>query len=263
MISIDKAAYMSNLRNKDPMQKLLFAIMTLTICLWANHWLVSVIVIFIIGGMVVFKGGTPLRFYVKLLLVPMTFLAVGVLTILVNISADRNAFIMAVPIANFWIGFSENGIRESAGLVLKALGAVSCLYYLSLTTAITDLLTALGRLKLPKLLIEMMELIYRSIFILLEEAEAIYIAQSCRLGYSSISASFRSLGELGSMLFIRSYKRSNELYTSLESRGYEGQLDMVEEEYESGWRGYIMPVVMSILLLAGSILLKRSGGGVQ
>lgn len=262
MISIDKVVYMSKLRNRDPMQKLLFAMLTLIVCLWADNWLISIAVILIMSGTVVFKGGTPLRFYVRLMFVPMAFLVISALTIAVNISGEHDAFIAAIPIANGWIGFSVRGIQDSARLILKALGAVSCLYYLSLTTPVTGLLAALGRLKLPKLFAELMELIYRSIFILLEEAEAIYNAQSCRLGYSSISASFRSLGELGSMLFIRSYKRSNELYTSLESRGYDGELDTLEEEYEGDWSGYITPIATNMLLVALSILLKGSAGGV-
>jgi cobalt/nickel transport system permease protein len=262
MISIDKVAYTSRLMNRDPVQKLLFAVLTLAVCLWADNGLISILVILIMGGTTVFKGGTPLRFFVKLMFVPMAFLVVSVLTIAINISGDRDAFLAAIPVAKVWIGLSATGIQYAARLVLRALGAVSCLYYLSLTTPMTGLLAALSRLKLPKLFGELMELIYRSIFILLEEAEAIYNAQSCRLGYSGFSASFRSLGELGSMLFIRSYKRSNELYTSLESRGYEGELDMLEEEYEGGWSGYAIPAAVNLLLIALGILLKSSTGGV-
>ncbi len=62
MISIDKYAYSSKLKHTDPLQKVTFALLTLAVCLWADNLIISVAVIFIMGGMTVSRGGTPLRF---------------------------------------------------------------------------------------------------------------------------------------------------------------------------------------------------------
>jgi len=231
------------------------------VCLWSDHGLISAAVIFIMGGITVLKGGTPLRFFIKLLLVPMFFLLIGVFTIAVNASKNPEGLLAAVPVVGTWIGFSHTGLQDALRLFLKALGAVSCLYFLSLSTPMVDLLAALRRLRLPKLLVEIMELVYRFIFVLLETADTIYNAQSCRLGYSSLSTGYRSLGTLASMLFIKSYKRSDELYTALESRGYDGELNVLEETYENHWSGYVLAAAVNVLLILSAMVIKQAVGG--
>lgn len=256
MILIDKYAYKSKLKQTDPLQKVIFAFLTLAVCIWADHELISLAVIFIMGFVTVIRGGTSPRFYCKLLLVPMSFLFIGVFTIAVNVSKQSVGLLSPISVAGIWIGFSHTGLQEAGRLFLKAMGSVSCLYFLSLNTPMVDILAALRSLRFPKLLVELMGLVYRFIFILLETADTIYNAQNCRLGYRNLSTGYRSIGALASMLFIRSYKRSDEIYTALEARGYEGELNVLEEAYEKHWLGYFLITAVNVLLIAAAIVLK-------
>ena len=256
MISIDKYAYQSKLRHIDPIQKVLFALLTLSVCVWANNELISVGVVLIMGCITAFAGGTPLRIFIRLLMVPVWFLLIGAITIAVGFSAEKEAFFAAIPIAGAWIGFSRTGLEEALRLFLKALGAVSCLYFLSLSTPMVAFLAALRRLRVPGLLVELMGLVYRFIFVLLDTANTIHTAQSCRLGYSEISGAYRSLGMMASAVFIRSYKRSEELYTALESRGYEGELNVLEDNYTRHWIGYALGAGINVILVSGVYFLK-------
>lgn len=261
MIHIDRLAYSSKLKKKDPMEKLFFAVLTLGVCLWADWIPVSVAVLLIMGCMTVLRGGIPFRFFVKLLLVPMSFLLIGVLTIAVNVSNNPELFLVSLPLAGTRVGVSSYGLYNAVRLFLKAAGAVACLYYLSLNTPMVALLSALKRLKVPKLLIEMMGLVYRFIFVLLETADTMFASQHSRLGYASLSSGYRSLGVLASTLFIRAYKRSDQLYTALEARGYEGELSVLEEPYEKHWTGYFVPLVVNVILVVTWFLFKQHTGG--
>ena len=115
---------------------------------------------------------------------------------------------------------------------------------------------------MPKLIVELMGLIYRFIFVLLETADTMITAQNSRLGYSSLSAGFRSLGTLVSTLFIRSYKRSDELYTALEARGYDGDLNVLEETFDTHWTGYIPAAAINLVLVTATLLIRRFAGGI-
>ena len=262
MISIDKYAYSSKLKHTDPMQKLVFALLTLAVCIWADRNIISIAVIFIMGSMTVLRGGTSFRFFIKLLLVPMFFLLIGVFTIAVNASEKPELLLAAIPVAGTWIGFSRMGLQDALQLFLKASGAVSCLYFLSLSTPMVDLLTVLRRLRLPKLLIELMGLVYRFIFVLLETADTMITAQDSRLGYSNLSSAYRSLAALASTLFIRAYKRSDDLYTALEARGYDGELNVLEESFETHWTKYIPPVTVNLFLILSALFLKSYTEGI-
>lgn len=261
MIYIDKYAYISKLKYQDPMYKLIFCMLTLGVCLWANSIVVSIMVLLIMGWYTVCKGGIPFILFMKLLALPMSFLIIGVLTIGINVYEKQSVFLFYISAFGTNIGVSQTGIQSAMRLFFKALGAVSCLYYLSLSTPIVDLLQVLGKIRIPKLFIELMGLIYRFIFVLLETVDMMFTAQKSRMGYSNFSSSYRSLAALASTLFIRAYKRSDELYTALEARGYDGELSVLEEPFETPWTEYIPLVAINLFLVLVALFLKRFTGG--
>ena len=67
----------------------------------------------------------------------------------------------AFPVGDWYITGSRDSVRDGALLWAVALSAVSCLYFLSLNTTMTDILEVLRKLHVPALLIELMLLIYR------------------------------------------------------------------------------------------------------
>ncbi len=262
MTNMDKYAYSSKLKQTAPMKKLIFAMLALAVCLWANSVLISVLVLFMMGWCTVCKGGAPVALFIKLMLLPISFLIIGVLTIAINASGNKDIFLFSIAAFGTHIGVTKLGMHQAAHLFFKSMGAVSCLYFLSLSTPLVDLLAVLRRLKVPKLIVELMGLIYRFIFVLLEAAETMHTAQSSRLGYADLTSTYRSLAALVSTLFIRAYQRSNELYTALEARGYDGELSVLEEPWETHWTEYIPPVTVNLALFGIALFLKRYAGGV-
>jgi cobalt/nickel transport system permease protein len=252
---------MSKLKHQDPMYKLVFCMMTLGVCLWANSIIVSIIVILIMGWYTVCKGGIPYAIFMKLMIIPMAFLLIGVLTIGINVSDKQNVFMFYVSAFNINMGVTQLGIQNATHLFFKALGAVSCLYFLSLSTPMVDILQVLGKLKVPKLFIELMGLIYRFIFVLLETVDTMITAQKSRMGYSDISSSYRSLAVLAATLFIRAYKRSDDLYTSLEARGYDGELNVLQESYKIESLQYAAPITVNLILIAMTLIIRCFTGG--
>jgi cobalt/nickel transport system permease protein len=261
MLNIDKYAYSSALKKKDPMEKLTFALTTLGVCLWASSIPISVTILIIMTIATVKKGQIPFKFYLKLMLIPISFLIVGVVTIAFEISVSRESFISELFIFDRYIGLSKTGLVTATVIFFKALGSVACLYYLSLNTPMVALLSALRKMRCPKLIVELMSLIYRFIFVLMETAETMFIAQTSRLGYARLSSGYRSMGMLLSTLFIRAYKKSDELYTSLEARGYEGELNVLEESYERSFRSYLNIAGINVFLIIGTLLIRHYIGG--
>jgi cobalt/nickel transport system permease protein len=213
------------------------------------------------GWYTVLKGGIPFAVFMKLILIPMSFLLIGVATIGINVSENQDVFLFYISVFEINIGVSLTGIKNAACLFFKALSAVSCLYYLSLSTPMVDLLQALGKLKVPKLFIELMGLIYRFVFVLLETVDMMFTAQKSRMGYSGISSGYRSLAALASTLFIRAYKRYDELYTSLESRGYDGELNVLDTHFKIQPLMFTMPIAINLSLVALVLILRHFTGG--
>ncbi|WP_066638324.1 cobalt ECF transporter T component CbiQ [Desulfolucanica intricata] len=257
MLSIDQYAYTNELRSYHPGEKFAFTILTMVICLAASSIATSLAVLLLMSAAVIWRAGIPCRVYVKYMSVPLFFLLVGVATIAVVVSKESYASLFGFTIGGFKVGVTSQSIRAAVSTLSKSLGAVSCLYFLSLTTPMTDVIYIFRKMKVPALFIELMTLIYRFIFVLMETAEKIYTAQSSRLGYSSVKISFCSLGKLASNLFMKSFYRSQLLFQALSARCYTGGLNVVEPQYVFSYTNLLLIVVLELALVA---LTLYSGG---
>ena len=229
MLLIDKLSYQSKLRYVNASEKLVYALLTLVLCVFSRSVKVAVLVFAVNGVLTVGKGGIPLFRYIKLLMIPLAFLAAGTAAVMINVSrTPMDAF--ALPAGEWYITGSCEGIRRGLRLCVTALSAVSSLYFLSLNTVMTDILCACRKLHFPSLLTELMLLIYRFIFVLFETASSITVSQQSRLGNRSFKTRIRSFGKLGSSLFILALKRSGALYDAMESRCYDGSIRVLSRE---------------------------------
>lgn len=231
MILIDKYAYASKLAEVSPKAKILFSMLPLLICICLNSIIVSSITIVIMAFATVKYGKLPLAKYIKFLFIPFGFLIVGTITILINRFGQDHTLLLGINIGNYAYGIDNESVIKSGKLVLKALGAVSCMYFLSLNTPMSDLFEVLSHTRLSPIIVALMELIYRYIFVLLDEVERMNIAKDSRLGNCNFKTALRSTGELISMLFLRAYQRSDRIYAALESRGYNGKFASLDEEF--------------------------------
>ena len=101
---------------------------------------------------------------------------------------------------------------------------------MTLTTPLTELVSVLRKIHMPKLIVELMNMIYRYIFIMLETYTKLKNSAESRLGYCDFRTSCYSFGNIASNLFIVSLKKANAYYNALEARCYDGELRFLEDE---------------------------------
>jgi cobalt/nickel transport system permease protein len=80
-------------------------------------------------------------------------------------------------------------------------------------------------------------------------AGQIHTSQTSRLGYSTFRNQFRSMGQLISSLFIISYKKVNGLFMALESRCYNGKMNVLEKKYKFSPVNIIMIMAIELSLV--------------
>ncbi|KGN03307.1 cobalt ABC transporter permease [Clostridium novyi A str. 4570] len=247
MISIDKLSYISKLRYVNPMEKFLFSMITMFCGIFLNNILVSIIIFLVMSFMTLYKAKIPFISYYKLILIPLVFLIIGIITIAINIGYN-NEFLFSFKIFGLTMGCTKEGIYNAMQILFKSMSSVSCLYFLALTTPIVEILSVLKKLRVPKLFIELMGLIYRLIFVLFETMNTIYISQTGRLGYSTVRKGYKSLGQLVTTLFVRAYKKSQDMYTAMEARCYNGEINVIEKRYKISYKNIGMIISFQIVL---------------
>lgn len=256
---IDKLSYYSKLRYVNATEKFLFSVLTLIACISSRSITIAFLVLTVTGILTVSKGGIPLSRYLKLMTVPIVFLILGTLAIIVNVSkTPLDAF--AFPIGSYYITGSAQGIFRGTQLIFTALASVSCLYFLSLNTPVTDILHVLRKLHVPALILELMLLIYRYIFVIMHLASDITVSQNSRLGNIRLSTARKSFAAMASSVFILSIRRSGELYDALEARCYDGTLRVLSEDYPVRVSEILCIAIFEILLYLAVIVIRLSGG---
>jgi cobalt/nickel transport system permease protein len=127
---------------------------------------------------------------------------------------------------------SQPGLTRFLSILFKSSLSVQVAIVLAVTTHFTDLLWALGSLRIPKLLIAIISFMYRYLFVLADEAFRMQRARQARsaapAGESGAGGSLpwraQVTGWMVGQLFLRSYERSERVYQAMAARGYQGEI---------------------------------------
>lgn len=251
--SIDYYACQSGLRQWNGCYKVCAAIVILILCLLLDNPWVSMVVILTMGVVNLRGNGVSFPVYLGLLKIPIAFLLLGGLGVALSISSHPIEP-MSISMHWFYLYVTRETLMEALQLFLKAMGAVSALYLLALSTPASELTAVLRSIHMPKLLVELMYMIYRFIFILMDVQQGMKNAAISRLGDADFKTSCTTFGQIGGNLLILSLKKANTYYDAMISRGYEGDFPFWEEKKSvKAWQLVILGLYITVLLLIARI----------
>lgn len=251
-VSIDMYAYESGMRDYNAFYKVLFSVGVLIAVIAADSVWVSAATVLYMLFLTVVIGKVHLHDYLHLMLVPVTFILLSGLAIALQTGEMTDA-LWSVRIAKGELGISRSGLILAAKTGAKAFGAVSALYLMTLSTPMGEILTVFRKLHVPDMLIELMHLIYRYIFILLEQNRRQKDAAAARFGYAGFRTSLRTFGMELANLFVLSMKNSGVYYDAMEARGYDGRC-LFWEERKPFTAGQFLPCLVYILTVTAILI---------
>lgn len=230
MILIDKYAYTNKLSDINPQIKVGIGLVFLIISMITHNMIILLAIMVLMSIAIVGIAKIDLKNYLKLLRIPIYFLVIGVITNLINISFESKSLIYSFKVFNFYMGVSSESLETSKYILLRSMSCVTCVYFFVLTTPFNQLLYLLKRLKISDTIIEISMLVYRFIFIFLEEVMDIKKSQELRLGYIDLKTSYKSIGLLGNLLYKRLMKRYEDMSISLDMKLYDGKFHVVGDK---------------------------------
>ena len=166
---------------------------------------------------------------------------------------------IAITVSFIKIFFFHQTMADGILIMSKIIGSTSLLVFLSMTTAVDDLLAACRWFRVPAAWVEICLIAYRYIFVLLEDAITVLDAQRVRLGYTNLPCAFRSIGTLSGAIIIRAYDQRIATYEAMTLRGYNGKPQIPDLEDKVILKDMAM-VVMFTAILASLIILNRIFG---
>ncbi|WKY47440.1 cobalt ECF transporter T component CbiQ [Eubacteriaceae bacterium ES3] len=241
---LDVHAFASHLKSWSPEFKVGLAVVLLLICIILDNPGVSIMILMATGYLTMIKGGLAVREYFSLMTIPLSFILLGTITIGIDFSWQP-IDVYALHLGFFYINTSPEKIIEMLLMMLKVFAAVSALLMMSLTTPSSEIISVMRKAHVPSLIIELMNLIYRYIFILMDVFIKMKNSASSREGYCDYRTSLRTFGGIVGNMLIVSMKKASAYYTAMEARCYDGELLFLEDEKE----------IRGVQLLAAALLI--------
>jgi cobalt/nickel transport system permease protein len=191
-------------------------------------------------------AGVPRAAFLRAGRWPLGFLVVGSLPLCVSVAFDGHGPSLA---------FSREGWEVALRTAMRSVAALSATLLLALTTPFPRMARLLRVAKTPVVLVELLGLVYRSIFALDESLRTSRVALVARGGFRHRAAVARSLPLLASSAFVRSFSRASRLEAALRSRSGGESLDVLLPPLRPRPLGLAFAVVVPISVCALSRLL--------
>ena len=225
MLSIDKLSYRSRWRHKDPRVKFTLYLLFMVLAMILPPGGQALLLLGLAISTCYLLQVSPLSYF-KWLLIPLGFLSVGLIAIVVSVSAVQDSLLWGYPVGHYWLGIDPQGLQTANQTLWRSLASLAATFWFMLNMPFEQLIKLLKSCRVPYLLIEQILLTWRFIFIFVEEATAIHQAQSLRFGYLTVRSGYRSLGMLVSMLFSRVMSRYQQMSVALEIKLYQGDFHL-------------------------------------
>jgi len=153
---------------------------------------------------------------------------------------------------------SWEGLSRFASIALKSWISVQAAIVLAATTPFPDLLVAMRAVGVPRLMVAVFGLMWRYLFVLVDETLRLLRARAARSGESGLPGAksggrlfwrARVAGGMAGSLFLRAFERSDRIYMAMLSRGYDGEVHTLPLPGLKRWHWLVLACGLGIELL--------------
>jgi cobalt/nickel transport system permease protein len=116
--------------------------------------------------------------------------------------------------------FQPHGGRIFATLLAKTTLCLLTMILLSSTTPFSALLDVMKRARVPDILVSTLALMYRYLFVLMDETQRMRRARASRTFRSERTWTWRAMATVIGQLFVRSTERAERIYAAMAARGW-------------------------------------------
>ncbi|HAJ94984.1 MAG TPA: cobalt ECF transporter T component CbiQ [Actinobacteria bacterium] len=136
--------------------------------------------------------------------------------------------LISLDLKLFTVTVTDNGLTLFYTVLIKAFLSILITASLMLSTDEKELLYGLRKIKVPKIIVSIMFLMYRYIFLIREESKTGQMSINSRIFRRSYYTVNKKLTYLMGNMIIKSFDRAENIYKSMESRGFTGEFHIYE-----------------------------------
>jgi cobalt/nickel transport system permease protein len=161
--------------------------------------------------------------------------------------------LLTIPTSSVSLTITTTGLERLLSIMFKSWVSVQVAIVFAAATPFPDILQAMRAIKIPRLMVSLFGLMWRYMFVMVDEVIRLMRARASRSGAIEGSKSGGSIAwrakvtGMAGNLFIRSLDRGERIYDAMAARGYDGEV-----------RAFPLPPISSaswLTLLGGIALL--------
>jgi cobalt/nickel transport system permease protein len=225
---LEDIAQKNGLREVNTYLKLAAGLGAILLCLLSTSYLAPLFIALLLTGAVLILARVDVRTCAELFAVPLGFAIMSVAGIIL-ITGGHDVFWRMDLLNGFTLSITRESINQGVFVLCRVIGGMSAMYFIALTTPMTDIFVVLRQCRIPDAVTDLMMIIYRTIFILIDQVVQIYQAQVMRLGYSTYRESLHSFASLCGAAFIASWDAGDDLIRAMDARCYDGKFALLGE----------------------------------
>ena len=225
---LEDIAQKNGLREVNAYLKIAAGLGAILLCLLSSSYLSPLFIAIVLTCAILFLARVDPKTYAELFIVPFWFAIMSV-TGIILITGGQDIFWQWDILSWFSVSITRESINQGAFVFCRVIGGMSAMIFIALTTPMTDIFIVLRQCRVPEVVIDLMMIIYRTIFILMDQVIQIYQAQVMRLGYSTWNESIHSFASLCGAAFIASWDAGEDLIRAMDARCYDGKFALLGE----------------------------------
>jgi cobalt/nickel transport system permease protein len=143
----------------------------------------------------------------------------------------KGPVLLTIPIGELTLTITSTGLERLLSIMFKSWVSLQVAIVFAAATPFPDMLLAMRAVKIPRLLVSLFGLMWRYMFVMVDEAIRLMRARAARSGAIAGSKSGGSIvwrakvtGGMAGNLFIRSIDRGERIYDAMAARGYDGEV---------------------------------------
>jgi cobalt/nickel transport system permease protein len=189
-----------------------------------THWILA-LALWVCAVALFFSLQFSMRKLLVRLLIPLGIAWVVFLSVLFTQGSHA---LFTIPLKFFTLTARQEGAMQGLLLFVRIMAAVTLATLLALSTPMIEILETLRLWRIPGVMVDIADLMYRYVFILQDTAHTMHCAQLSRLGNTgSWAHRVADTGNIAASLMVKSLDRSTRIYNAMAARGHtEDSTDM-------------------------------------
>ncbi len=243
---MDTLAYSSRMLDWAPLGKLIFVIGVLIVNILTSSILVPFVTLAIGLVLMAYSTNFKIPFIIALAIAEaFVILIFGAGVISVN-GSDGSTVIWDTDFLWMHFHMTVDSFNEAWLILLRGTAGVAVMLSYATSTPIPHMSLAMKQVHMPVEITEIVVLIYRYAFLLLERMEAMWNAAKSRMGFNGAMTSIRTVAAIAIGIFIQSTNLSDKSQVALECRNYRGFFPVYREPAKTGVKWIVVVIVTCV-----------------